>query len=118
MHADTVNTRIPENLFAWWCDLQTPATAGTALADWEVTPYRDAWCFTRRGRSHHDAYLIRGTNLTHFGWDHDTLETAYCLLTQSQRPQPVDTRVVRRWLEWVSDELGQGRSRVRSPSGL
>ncbi len=98
MYANTANTPTPDELFAWWCGLQTPATMGTTLADWEVVQYRDAWCFTRRGSRDNNAYLIRGTSLTHFGWDHDTLESAYDMLTRSWRPEPVDTRVVRRSL--------------------
>jgi hypothetical protein len=103
VYTDIGNTPTPSELFAWWCGLQTPATAGTTLADWEVVQYRDAWCFSRRGRSDNEAYLIRSSGLTHFGWDHDTLESAYRMLTQNWRPQPVDTRVVQRRLAWVSE---------------
>lgn len=118
MNTDTVDLSSPEELFSWWRGLQTPATAGTTLADWEVTPYRDAWCFTRRGHDRGDGYLIRGTNLTHFGWDYDTLESAYQMLTRNSRPQPVESRVVRRWLRWVSEELEHDLSNSRSPGGL
>ena len=120
MSTDTFNLNLssPAELFSWWRSLETPATAGTTLADWEVVQHRDAWCFTRRGRERRDGYLIRGANLTHFGWDHDTLESAYQMLTRSSRPQPVESRVVRRWLTWVSDEAGHDLSSSRSPGGL
>jgi hypothetical protein len=97
MYADVGNPSTPEDLFTWWAGLQTPDTVGTTLADWEVVQYRDAWCFTRQdsGRDG-DAYLIRGTSLAHFGWDDDTLESAYLMLMRSSRPSPFDPRVLGR----------------------
>ena len=103
MDTNMDNNPTPAELFDWWCTLRTPATLGTNLADWETVPYRDAWCFSREGRSDNEAYLIRGNGLTHFGRDHDSLESAYRLLPQNWRPQPVETRVVQRWLAWVSE---------------
>ncbi len=103
MDANMDNKPTPAELFTWWCTLRTPATLGTNLADWDAVQYRDAWCFSRGGRSDNEAYLIRGNGLTHFGRDQDSLESAYRMLSQSSRPQPVETRVVQRWLAWVSE---------------
>jgi len=97
------NKLTPAELFTWWCALRTRATLGTNLADWDAVQYRDAWCFSRGGRSDNEAYLIRGNGLTHFGRDQDSLESAYRMLSKSSRPQPVETRVVQRWLAWVSE---------------
>ena len=96
MYTDTLNALTLNRLFTWWSGLETSATVGTTLADWEVVPYRDAWCFSRREQTDCGAYLIRGTSLVNFGWDDDTFESAYQMLTQSSRPSSSDTRVVRR----------------------
>ena len=77
MDANMDNNPIPATLFDWWCTLRTPATLGTTFADWEAVQYRDAWCFSRWRRSDNETYLIRGNGLTHFGRDHDTMESAY-----------------------------------------
>ena len=96
MYTDTVNTLGLYELFTWWSGLETSATAGTTLADWDAVPYRDAWCFSRRERTDSEAYLIRGTSLVNFGWEDDDLESAYQMLSRSSRPSSTDTRAVRR----------------------
>ena len=103
MDANMDNNPTPAELFDWWCTLRTPATLGTSLADWEAVSYRDAWCFSRGGSCDNEAYLIRGDGVAHFGRDQDTMESAYRMLPQGERPQLVETRVVRRWLTWVRE---------------
>ena len=93
----------PADLFEWWCSLRTPATLGTTLADWEAVQFRDAWCFSRWGNADSEAYLIRGNRLTQFGRDQDTMDSAYRMLIQNVRPQPIESRVVQRWLSWVNE---------------
>lgn len=83
MPADITNPDSPAELFEWWCGLATQATRNTTLSDWDLVKYRDAWCFTRRDHHRHDWYMIRGTNVINFGWDDDSLDTAYALLTRS-----------------------------------
>lgn len=97
------NGPTPADLFEWWCNLRTPATKGTTLADWESVQYLDAWCFSRGDHSDNEAYLIRGNGLTQFGRNHDTIESAYRMLSQHSRPQPVESRVVQRWLVWLNE---------------
>jgi hypothetical protein len=82
-------------LFNWWRAMGTPATTGTTLADWAVTPFRDAWCFERRDGDGSEAFLLHQVGLVHFGWDLDTLETAYEILTK-RRSLTVTTAQIQR----------------------
>jgi len=100
MSTDIANPDSPTELFDWWHDLGTLATRSTTLADWQVVKYRDAWCFTRRERRGHDWYMIRGTNVITFGWDEDSLETAYEMLTASSPTPRARTRVIRPRNPW------------------
>ena len=68
--------------FGYWAGLDTPATRDTELDDWDFVAYREAVCFTRKGATTQDAYLVSGTSIVHFGFDHDTLESAYQMITQ------------------------------------
>ena len=71
--------------FAWWDSLNLGTTRGTTVEDWEVTPYRDAFCFTRPS-AHPNAWLIRDRVVMHFGFDSDTIESAYEMLPPSEVP--------------------------------
>jgi hypothetical protein len=70
----------PAEAFAVGAAMDTPATRGTSLDDWEVKQYRDALCFVRVGATSDDVYLVRGRSVAHFGLAHDTLESGYRLL--------------------------------------
>ncbi len=96
MSLDTINVRTPEEVFSWWSELHTPATSGTTFEDWEASVYRDAWCFTRRDRSDCEAFMIRGASLINFGWEDDTLESAYEMLSVSVRRFASRPRAARR----------------------
>ena len=95
MSLDTINIRTPEEVFSWWSQLHTPATFATTFEDWEVVGYRDAWCFTRLGRDVAEAFMIRGASLINFGWEDDTLESAYEMLRRSARRFSSRTRATR-----------------------
>jgi len=70
----------PAQAFSWWVDLDTPYTKGTSLSDWVATPYRDVVCFQRRPDDV-DAFMVRRGQMLLFGFDMDTLESAYESLT-------------------------------------
>jgi hypothetical protein len=74
------DTTLAAQLFARWASLDTPATAGTSFRDWDTCVYRDAVCFTRPGVAGADVYLLRGTSVITFGFDDDTIESAYQML--------------------------------------
>jgi hypothetical protein len=83
--------------FDWWAGLDTPATRATALEEWDATMYHDAICFTKRGASGDDVYMIRGTSLVHFGTADATYEQMYSQLRALQeRPRGVTTALPRR----------------------
>jgi hypothetical protein len=69
--------------FVWWASLGTPHTQGLAFDDWDVARYKDAFWFWRKDGTP-DAHMIRGKTTMHFGFDTDTLESAYNSMPQKQ----------------------------------
>lgn len=81
---DLDETVEPAQAFSWWEDLNTPYTEGTTLSDWVATPYRDVVCF-QRSEADVDAFMVRRGQMLHFGFDMDTLESAYESLAPRHR---------------------------------
>jgi hypothetical protein len=80
--------------FSWWVDLHTPYTNETTASDWVAHGYKDVVCFQRNiGDS--EAFLVGEGRMIHFGFDSDTLESAYEALGPI-RVAP-ETTVVRRF---------------------
>jgi hypothetical protein len=84
-------TALASHLFERWASMDTPATAGTSFSDWDTCSYRDAICFTRPGAAGADVYLLRDTSVITFGFDDDTIESAYRLLDGPGTPAKVNT---------------------------
>jgi hypothetical protein len=80
--------------FSWWEALRTPYTDGTTVDDWEVIGYKDVVCF-QRSRDDSEAFLVGEGRMIHFGFDSDTLESAYDAL--GPRRDGSETTVVRRF---------------------
>lgn len=78
--------------FDWWASLDTPPTRNTNVDDWVVSSFRDAICFTRPAE-YPNAWLVRDRTVVNFGFDHDTLESAYGMLPRvTQLASTVRTR--------------------------
>jgi hypothetical protein len=80
--------------FAWWAELGTPYTAGTVLDDWVATGYKDVVCF-QRFAGDNEAFLVGEGRVMHFGFDTDSLESAYEALGPKRGVS--ETTVVRRF---------------------
>jgi len=52
------------------------------LGDWDVDFYRDAVCFSRPSKPN-DVFMVRDSNLIHFGLDLDTYESAYQMIASA-----------------------------------
>jgi hypothetical protein len=85
----------PRALFAWWESLSTPYTKDTQFEDWDAEIHKDAACFTRYPGAD-EGFLVREGTVMHFGFDYDTVESAYEALPP--RPILIDSAsIIRRW---------------------
>ena len=83
-----------EALFTWWAGLDMPHTKGTSRADWTATAHRDAVCFTHEEMPS-EGFLVRANTVMHFGFNEDSLETAYEMLPEP-RGKDESTSIVSR----------------------
>lgn len=95
--AERVEEVAAETAYSWWLELATPYTEGLTLSDWVTQPFRDVVCF-QRYEGAEDAYLVRRGQMIHFGFDHDTLESAY----EALGPQRLGSSTIVRRMPWRS----------------